>query len=159
MCREWKANVKPVVAWGKPVKAIGNLVQNPTQEKCYTQARGFSPIHARVSPVGVRVCALACVRSRVHAWVRVGVRVRVRAIQRVRVRACATRVLSVGKHWKATGKPSGSLAGWLALYACLFCSLVNSLACHLSACAIQWLSACQYMASLMRYAIRLLSTC
>ncbi|QIW87192.1 hypothetical protein [Vibrio phage vB_VpP_FE11] len=78
MCREWKANGKPVVTWGKPVKAIGNQTQNPAQEKCYTQARGFSLIHARVSPVGVRVCALACVRSRVRVW----------AIQRVRVCAC-----------------------------------------------------------------------
>ncbi|QWE49823.1 hypothetical protein [Vibrio phage BUCT233] len=48
-----------MVTWGKPVKAIGNPVQNPAQEKCYTQARGFSPIHARVSPVGVRVWACA----------------------------------------------------------------------------------------------------
>ncbi|QYW05885.1 hypothetical protein [Vibrio phage vB_VpP_NS8] len=77
-----------MVAWGKPVKAIGNPVQNPAQEKCYTQARGFSPIHARVSPVGG---ARVCVRSRVRTCAYVCGRVRVRAIQRVRVCACATR--------------------------------------------------------------------
>ncbi|UFK26925.1 hypothetical protein [Vibrio phage vB_VpaP_AL-1] len=62
----------------KQVESLGQhwlSGENPAQEKCYTHPRGFSPIHARVSPVGVRVCALACVR-----W-----------------RACATRVLSMRK--------------------------------------------------------------
>ncbi|CAB3563621.1 hypothetical protein EHFPEHOM_00050 [Vibrio phage vB_Vc_SrVc9] len=84
----------------KQVESLGQhwlSGENPAQEKCYTHPRGFSPIHARVSPVGVRVCALACVRSRVCTCAYVCGRVRVRAIQRVRVRACATRVLSTGK--------------------------------------------------------------
>lgn len=101
---------------GKACESHWQSSENPAQEKCYTQARGFSPIHARVSPVGVRVCALACVRSRVRAW----------AYVCARVWACACASYPARAHvcvCYACAIPAiagGYVGGAAVLYACLF---------------------------------------
>lgn len=82
---------------GKACESHWQSSENPAQEKCYTQARGFSPIHARVSPVG-GACVCAGVRALACAYVCVRVWACACASYPARARVC------VCYPWESIGK-------------------------------------------------------
>lgn len=122
-----------MVTWGKPVKAIGNLAKT-LHTKNVILRRGGSPPSTPAFPPWGCVCVRwrACARVCMHGCACVGVCV----CELSSACACA-RVLRVCYPWESIGKRRESIAArWLAglrSMLAFFCSLVNSLACHLSA--------------------------